>query len=278
MTDSNFALLYQAFKRDVRTESQKEMAKDSACGRKFRAMPGDNLGAEVAAKFMDKLTPEWALVTTDEELMTHCVPGVRCSAAQTMLRKSIVFHAMGSDHHWLGRDWLGFPVLRVHIVRIRIILAFKMAEVKALIESTKAKVVTPALAAASAAAPSAGPAAAPEEPAPMVENGGEGDNKDTKGEEHEENQQKKDKEDEEKESENEKIAKAAADKQNMEAAKVLMEPLELPSDDDAKKGGTKTDKAEDQLGGRRRRQEGRLAGRLQGRRGQAGRLEGRRRK
>lgn len=125
LANREFSLVFQAFRKDVAAE------KDAAgLPRKFRAIPGDSEACEVAAAEMEKLLPSWSLEVKEDELKSHCDPSLLKSTSQYMVRKSIMLGAMRKDTCWSGREWLGFPTLRVHTHGFRIILAFKMEEIR----------------------------------------------------------------------------------------------------------------------------------------------------
>jgi hypothetical protein len=126
MRDASFVPPFHAFKRDFDIERANAAAQGT---RKFRAMAGDSVGCEVAANAMDKFVPAWALEITDAELQQHSPAAVLTSASSTMSRKGLTFFGMAKEDFAVGRDWLGFPTLRMHFQGFRVVMAWKTSEV-----------------------------------------------------------------------------------------------------------------------------------------------------
>jgi hypothetical protein len=127
MRDPSFVPPFHAFKRDFDTE--RTIATAGQGTRKFRAMVGDSVGCEAAAKAMEAFVPEWALEVTDAELQQHSPAAVLMSASSTMSRKGLSFFGMAKEDFAVGRDWLGFPTIRMHFHGFRVVMAWKTQEV-----------------------------------------------------------------------------------------------------------------------------------------------------
>ena len=69
---------------------------------------------------------------TPDDITENCDPKLVASASKFLLPKGIDMQAMAKDDFFIGREWLGFPTMRVHLTGFRIVLAFKMKEVDTL--------------------------------------------------------------------------------------------------------------------------------------------------
>ena len=131
-----FSVCYHAFKRDF--ELDKEKSGNFAASRKFRMLPFGSAGCRAAADVLDKYTPPWALRLGDSEIEDNCAAKFHVSAKQYMSDQGISLHAMMKNDHYIGREWLGFPSIRMHTAGFRIVLIFKIADMVEVLAQSQA--------------------------------------------------------------------------------------------------------------------------------------------